>query len=233
MITLICSDLHLGASDSKPREFLEFLKTERADRLLLLGDVLDLWLGVDDALRMAEPVFRYIVERFGDQFFYVGGNHDSEVNYLFGILPCVKKKLEMNLFGKKALLVHGEIFDTNAYTASSWARVNAWLMNKINSGLNIDIKQASMSSKLGTKIYEEYLGSFKKEVEQQCAGKYTYVICGHTHDPRLRNEDVKGVAYLNCGDFLQHSTAIRITPERFELLHHNSPTKIIEVMEPI
>ena len=41
--TLILSDLHLGTKDAKARELLDVLRGVRCEKLILNGDIIDLW----------------------------------------------------------------------------------------------------------------------------------------------------------------------------------------------
>ena len=85
MRTLVVSDLHLGArlrhdvlALSKPRQrLLDAL--DRVDRLVLLGDIVELLEGrPEQALSAAEPILRAIGDRLGAarQVVLVPGNHD-------------------------------------------------------------------------------------------------------------------------------------------------------------
>ncbi len=41
--TLVLSDLHLGTKDAQARELLDVLRGIRCDKLILNGDIIDLW----------------------------------------------------------------------------------------------------------------------------------------------------------------------------------------------
>ena len=88
MRTLVVSDLHLGSRLRhdvllmiEPRErLLDAL--EGVDRLVLLGDVVELLEGRPQrAMEAAEPVLRAIGERLGPgrEAILVPGNHDNEL----------------------------------------------------------------------------------------------------------------------------------------------------------
>ena len=87
MRTLVISDLHLGSRDGvdvlrRPVALDALLqRVEGADRLVLLGDVLELRHGpLRDAMAAAEPVLGAIGERLGDaEVVLVAGNHDHRL----------------------------------------------------------------------------------------------------------------------------------------------------------
>src|SRR3954451_3608550 len=86
--TLIVSDLHLGARLQRdvlqrPAALAALLDAiEQADRLVLLGDVVELLEGrPGQAIQAAEPVLRALGERLGGEreAILVPGNHDAEL----------------------------------------------------------------------------------------------------------------------------------------------------------
>jgi calcineurin-like phosphoesterase family protein len=85
--TLVVSDLHLGSRTGvdvlrRPVALDALLqRVEGADRLVLLGDVLELRHGpLRDAMAAAEPALRAIGERLGDaEVVLVAGNHDHRL----------------------------------------------------------------------------------------------------------------------------------------------------------
>ena len=87
MRTLVVSDLHLGSSSDRdvlrrpqPREAL-LAAVERADRLVLLGDVLELrGLSARDALERSRPALAELGEAAGDTpVVLLPGNHDHRL----------------------------------------------------------------------------------------------------------------------------------------------------------
>ncbi|CAN5147726.1 hypothetical protein BH24ACT23_BH24ACT23_03790 [soil metagenome] len=102
MRTVVVSDLHLGAgSDAdmlQRREVLDVLlgAIEGADRLVLLGDVIELRdRPLTEALEFAEPVLRELAGACEGEVVYVPGNHDHR--FVFGWLE--RRAVE----GKRAL----------------------------------------------------------------------------------------------------------------------------------
>ncbi len=110
--TVVVSDLHLGARNARTDEFLSFLRTIRADRLIVNGDLFqDPWLRglrpgdveVLDALR------RYA--RYSDVLF-LSGNHDPEEAWFPGVLGLpVLDELSITIGDARYLVYHGHGWD--------------------------------------------------------------------------------------------------------------------------
>ncbi|MFX8805477.1 hypothetical protein ABTM67_20090, partial [Acinetobacter baumannii] len=53
--------------------------------------------------------------------------------------------------------------------------------------------------------------------------KYDYVICGHIHEPQIREivTDKGKVTYLNSGDWVEHLTALEYSHNDWKLYHYD------------
>ena len=53
--------------------------------------------------------------------------------------------------------------------------------------------------------------------------KYDYVICGHIHEPQIREvvTDKGKVTYLNSGDWVEHLTALEYAHGNWKLYHYD------------
>jgi UDP-2,3-diacylglucosamine pyrophosphatase LpxH len=103
-----------------------------------------------------------------------------------------------------------------------WAYVMAL---GINTGFNrirrrLGFSYWSLSSFLKQKVKKavNYIGDFEKalagEARRHGAGG---VICGHIHFAAMR--DISGIAYINCGDWVESGTAVGETHDgRFEII---------------
>jgi len=95
--TLVLSDLHLGTKDAQARELLDVLRGIRCDKLILNGDIVDLW-----SLRRKNywtpahtAVLRRIMkmaEKDGTKVVYLRGNHDDFIRHL---LPIALDRIEL------------------------------------------------------------------------------------------------------------------------------------------
>jgi len=100
--------------------------------------------------------------------------------------------------------VWGSMLGDRAYTAA--LHLNGW-MNVTRRTLGYP--SWSLSSMLKTKVksavnfindFEHFVARYTRQ--QGCTG----VICGHIHVPAIR--EIDGIAYYNCGDWVEHCTAL-------------------------
>jgi UDP-2,3-diacylglucosamine hydrolase len=127
MKTYFISDLHLDVSRPQTTQvFLSFLSdlssNASAERLYILGDLFEYWLG-DDVLDHASgkallPLFTALkaVADAGVDVFFMQGNRDFLVGEVFAERSGVEllpDELVIDLYGRKALLMHGDTLCTD------------------------------------------------------------------------------------------------------------------------
>ena len=118
---LFISDLHLAAERNEAIQLFKRFVDEiaiHAERLYILGDFLEYWLGDDDRVEGLEPVFQALqrLSTAGVSVFFMAGNRDFLVGnelaekYSFNIIeePYIE-----NINGSKALLMHGDTLCTD------------------------------------------------------------------------------------------------------------------------
>ena len=124
MSYIFISDLHLD--ESRPEitsAFIDFIGTtaSTADRLYILGDFFEVWLGDDDQSEFNAGVISVLAQLSMPRFI-MHGNRD----FLLGAAFCRQTGFELlpdpsrqNLFGKPVLLMHGDSLCTRdtAYMA--------------------------------------------------------------------------------------------------------------------
>ena len=124
--TLVISDLHLGGRGGtdvlrKPEVRATLLAALRGvDRLVLLGDVLELRQGpIGEALRASEPFFREIGETMaGREVVLVAGNHDHQL-----IVPWLERRARAHVPRRLGL----EQWVAPARASWAAAQMAAWL----------------------------------------------------------------------------------------------------------
>lgn len=110
------SDLHLSESHPKITElFLQFMqqKAPLAERVYILGDLFDFWIGDDEQSPLIEQVKTAIknLTTSGVKCYFICGNRDFLIGKRFAnetgmeILPDYQL---IDLYGKKTLLCHGD-----------------------------------------------------------------------------------------------------------------------------
>src|SRR5260370_7070168 len=127
--SLFISDVHLGARGSQADRLLDLLRTNDADTIYLVGDIVDGW-----ALRsnwywpqshndFVQKMLRKA--RKGAKVIYVPGNHDEFLrNYYgthFGGIDVAENTIHQGADGKPHLLLPAELFDLALTNARSLA----------------------------------------------------------------------------------------------------------------
>ncbi|MEI8039193.1 MAG: glycosyltransferase [Verrucomicrobiota bacterium] len=224
--TVFLSDIHLGTSESKADEVVEFLKHIRCRKLVLNGDIIDGW-----ALRRGgrwsashTHVIRKVLkmtERDGTEVVYLRGNHDDILERLlplaFGRIRFLKEHIHLALNGKRYLVVHGDGFDSIS-TKHQWlaalGSVGYDFLLGVNRVYNLwrawrGKEYFSLSKRIKAKVksavcyvdrYEQLLQDLARH--KKCDG----IICGHIHTPEDRQVGL--IHYLNSGDWVESLTAI-------------------------
>jgi UDP-2,3-diacylglucosamine hydrolase len=119
--TLFISDLHLEAARPEIGEqFLEFLggAARRADALYILGDLFEAWIGDDDPSEYYAGMKQAIrgLADTGVPVFFMHGNRDFLIGERFADeagVTLLEDPHEIELFGEKVLLSHGDFLCTD------------------------------------------------------------------------------------------------------------------------
>lgn len=236
--SLFLSDLHLGCRFSRAEELFQFLGRVEPDRLYLVGDIIDGWklkrsFSWNDTSSFVVRRMLGMLKR-GTRIFYATGNHNEFLRpfapQMLGGVELADMFIHETIDGRRLLVIHGDFFDhltkhaawvyhlgDRAYTAA--LHLNKW-MNLARRSLGYPYW--SFSSLLKTKVkravnfindFEHFVARYTKK--KDCAG----VVCGHIHVPAIRQID--GVDYYNCGDWMEHCTAlVEHIDGRIELVNH-------------
>ena len=226
--TIFISDLHLGSRGCQAEAIARFLKANTAERLILVGDVIDGW-------RLAKTWYwpqshTNVVRRLltaakrGTEVIYVIGNHDEALRSVlrfgmsFGRVALVNRLVHEGADGKRYLVIHGDLFDRilradakvlmklgdHAYDAIVWVnhRMNAArrLMGMPYWSLSEFLKSRSARA-------AAYLDRYERQVAAYASAKgFDGAICGHVHVPAIK--ELSGIAYMNDGDWVESCTAL-------------------------
>lgn len=199
--TLFISDLHLSAARrATVRRFLRFLqqRASRAERLYLLGDIFDAWVGDDDNTfpnRAVKQALRQLTAA-GTQVFFQPGNRDFLVGEQFAQETGVRLLPDyavIDLYGTPTLLMHGDLLcsDDLAYLAfRARSRTPAWQTRILDKPLWLRLLGArwyrwrSLWHKAGkTAAIMDVNPDTVREALQRF--KVNRLIHGHTHRPAL------------------------------------------------
>ena len=223
--TLFLSDIHLGTRGCQAEQLLGLLKHYDAETIYLVGDIIDGWRlkSVWHWPAMHNVVLQKLLRkvRKGTRIVYVPGNHDEFMrDYLgedFGGIEIAGEAIHTLVDGRKALILHGDKFDTVVRNIKWLAHLGDWayeLAMFINRYLNIARRALGMpywsfsaASKAKVKQAVSFIGAFEEAVVADARRQGAeVVVCGHIHHATIRQ--MGPVLYTNCGDWVESRTAI-------------------------
>ncbi len=238
--TLWISDVHLGTKDCKAEQLNEFLKRHQADKIYLVGDIIDGWKMKSGVYW--KPEFTRLIRRLltlskkGVQIDYITGNHDEFLrrfaNNRFDNIHLYNRATHITADGRKLLVIHGDQFD-------SVARCHHWLTWCGDKGNDLLMLLNRGYNRLRARYghgYWSLAGYIKHHVPQAqryisdyeegvayAAKKQGFdgVVCGHIH--HAASKRINDIDYYNTGDWVDSCTALA---ENFDgeihLLHWKS-----------
>ncbi len=224
---VVVSDVHLGTYGCHAKELLQYLKSIKPKRLILNGDIIDIWqfnkrYWPTSHMQVIKHITGLIAKDV--KVYYVTGNHDEMlrrfVGFKMGSLKIVNKVV-LNLDGKKAWIFHGDVFDVTMKHAKWLAKLGAVGYDALiilNRGVNfISQKMGRGKISLSKKIKNSVKGAVKfiNAFEQTAAdigisNEYDFVICGHIHQPEIREikNESGAITYMNSGDWIENLTSL-------------------------
>ncbi|MBL8259119.1 MAG: UDP-2,3-diacylglucosamine diphosphatase [Candidatus Competibacteraceae bacterium] len=121
MTTVFISDLHLDAArPTTTAAFLAFLERQArtVERLYILGDLFEAWIGDDDDTELAAQVVKALrnLTDAGLPVFFMHGNRDFLIGERFAAASGVRLLPEtelIDLYGETVLLLHGDTLCTD------------------------------------------------------------------------------------------------------------------------
>ncbi|GAB6260218.1 UDP-2,3-diacylglucosamine diphosphatase [Photobacterium sp. R1] len=221
--TLWLSDIHLGNRDCKVDYLLDFLTQHRADTLILVGDIVDLW-SLKSRYHWPEShtrVVRLLLEQAeqGCRIIYIPGNHDEAIRkfiqFNLGNVELAHRYLHTSANGKQILALHGDEFDSmvchNKLT-SLLGDVGYDLLLFLNRWINAYrriTKQPywSLASYIKTRVEKANIAiaRFRHAAVTMARHKgVDAIVCGHIHHPEMKDEN--DILYLNDGDWIENCT---------------------------
>jgi UDP-2,3-diacylglucosamine pyrophosphatase LpxH len=231
--TLFLSDIHLGLRHARVRELNEFLQGIEAQRIVLVGDIID-------ALSLARRVFwtaehtqvvRTLLarQRAGARLVYIPGNHDASLavlaQMLQGQFEVHREWVHRTARGERLLVMHGDQLDslmpcprwlTHAGDVLHGAMVAvSHRVNNLRRMLGKPYWPLAERLKLSVGASVRYIECFERlAVEHARLQGYDGVVCGHIHRANLKRIDA--TLYANAGDWVESCSAL-IESERGEL----------------
>ncbi len=223
--TLFLSDLHLGTRGCQAGLLLAFLRTVDADRIYLVGDIVDGWRlragwywpqahndVVQKLLRKA---------RKGARIVYLPGNHDEFlrdfVGHAFGDIEVAERAIHEAADGRRYLVLHGDQLDIvmrhakllahlgdGAYALALFLNTH---LNTVRRRLGLTYWSLSAWAKGRVKNAVSFIGRYEALLAAEAArAGVDGVVCGHIH--HAADHEIAGLRYLNTGDWVESCTAI-------------------------
>lgn len=224
---LFISDIHLGSKGSNPIESLEVLKNYEPEYLFIVGDFIDGWLlkkrfyWNQHHTNLLRKVLSY--SKNGTKVIYVTGNHDD---FLRDFTPFKMGNIEVvdEYIWNEYFITHGDLYDGIVKLKwlgklGSWGYELALFMDRTIKKMGYK-KSLSKYLKNNVKNAVKFITDFESQLvyqakERKCKG----VICGHIHNPTY--DIIKGLHYLNCGDFVENNSYIIYNEDKFNILYYN------------
>lgn len=241
---VIISDVHLGTYGCRSVELLRYLKTIKPKRLILNGDIIDMWQFSKEYWPKSHmQVVKHITGLLtkNTEVTYLTGNHDEMLRKFAGFKLSkfsIDNKVILNLNGNHAWVFHGDVFDVTMKHSRWLAKLGATgydLLILINTFVNwilsrIGREKISFSKKVKDSVKSAV--KFINDFEKTAAGiaienGYDYVICGHIHQPEMKKiKTEKGeVIYLNSGDWVENLTALEFNNNAWNIYRYQDDAR--------
>jgi UDP-2,3-diacylglucosamine pyrophosphatase LpxH len=225
---LFISDVHLGSKGSKASELLETLKQYEPKYLFIVGDFIDGWLlkkrhyWTQDFTNLIRKILSY--SKKGTQVIYITGNHDDFLRNYSPMNLGINIKILDEYVWNGYYITHGDLYD--GIVSMKWLGVLGSVGYEMAIGIDHFLKKLghkkSLSKYLKNKVKNaiKFITDFETQLvyqakERGCKG----VIAGHIHTPA--DKIIKGIHYLNCGDWIENNSYIIYDNDKFELKQLN------------
>ncbi|MBL9176341.1 MAG: UDP-2,3-diacylglucosamine diphosphatase [Verrucomicrobiales bacterium] len=223
--TIWISDVHLGSRHAQTELLLDFLRENECRHLYLVGDIVDgwelkrRWLWNSESNTVVQKLLRK--QRNNTRVTYIHGNHDEFLQQFAGLsvggVRIAEHAIHIGPDRKRYLVIHGHQLDGLVHFNRLLERVGSRLydvilelnthFNRLRRRLGFGYWSVSAYLKHNTKSAVRYITQFEDAMIQLARKHRVHgVICGHIHRAEQRN--VRGIRYLNCGDWVESCTAL-------------------------
>ena len=237
--SVFISDVHLGTRGARCDFLADFLRRMSCENLFLVGDIIDGWKLKKswhwDAAH--DEVLRLILShaRRGAAVTYIPGNHDEMFRAWLGLeleVGGIKLRAQaehLTADGKRILVMHGDEFDSVVRYAKFLAYLGDWaygvaleantIFNALRRRLGYSYWSLSAWLKRQVKEAVKAIDRFETALADEARQRgFDGVICGHIHHAEMR--DVRGIRYMNDGDWVESCTAL--------VEHHDGCFELLE-----
>lgn len=244
---VVISDIHLGTYGCKAKELLHYLNSIQPKTLVLNGDIIDIWqfkksYFPKSHLRVLRKIISFATQN--TTVYYITGNHDETFRKFTDIelgklKVCNKVCLEID--HKKAWIFHGDVFDASVQHSKWIAKLGGKgydLLIVINTVFNWFLEKMgkekySFSKKIKNNVKKavRYIGDFEMTAsELAIENNYDYVICGHIHQPQIREvvTNKGSCTYLNSGDWIENLSALEYHEKEWSVFYYEDHKHLLK-----
>jgi UDP-2,3-diacylglucosamine pyrophosphatase LpxH len=243
---VVISDVHLGTYGSHAKELLRYLKSIKAQTLILNGDIIDIWqfkkrYWPKSHMKVVKNIIGQATK--GTKVYYITGNHDETLRRFAGMRLAgleITNKISLELEGKKVWFFHGDVFDSIMQYSKWLAKLGSisydaliylnvlvnWVSRLIGRG------KVSLSKKVKDNVKSalKFIDNFEQTAAALAIQKgYDTIVCGHIHHPEMREiQDQKGnsIMYLNSGDWIENLTALEYNKGKWEIYRYSDDASL-------
>lgn len=224
---VVISDVHLGTAACRAAELNAYLKSIRPGRLVLNGDIVDLWdfrkgFWPESHTKVVRRILKFAAD--GVPVHYITGNHDGALrrysDLALGAIDLVDR-LELEVGGRRHWFLHGDAFDLALGTgaALSWFGSRGYdavvtlgiAVNAVRRILGLGQVSLAAACKRRLGAARAHIARFEECCLRAASARgYDVVVAGHIHVAADRTAVIGGrtVRYLNSGDWVDSLTAL-------------------------
>jgi len=232
---LFVSDLHLDAERPAAIDtFVDFVAREgiKSDRLFILGDLFEVWVGDDDD----DPVLARVIDSiallrsYEVPCYIMHGNRDFLLGDAFAQRTGAKILTDfvtVDIYGQTILLTHGDLLctdDTAYMKLRAMVRDPAWQSGFLSRPIE-ERRQIAASLRARSKSETAMKSSEIMDVNQAAVEEtlrshgVDVLVHGHTHRPGVHRFDVDGspATRIVLGDWYTQGTILQWDRHGFKL----------------
>ena len=233
--TYFIADLHL--SENRPhllalfRQFMQEQAPE-AEKLYILGDLFDFWIGDDeqsDLISEVQQLIRHLTEQ-GVPCYFQHGNRDFLIGKKFAnacgltLLPTYQV---IDLYGTPTLLCHGDTLCVDdvkyqQYRKKVHQKWRQWLFLHLPLKVRLKIaEKIRAKSRQDKELKSTEIMDVNANFVQQMFAKFhvTQMIHGHTH--RQKHHEIPPHFHrIVLGDWGETSSLLEVTPHSIEFINN-------------
>ncbi len=234
--TVVISDVHLGTYGCHANELVNYLRSIRPKRLVLNGDIIDIWQFSKSYfppahMKVVKELMKHLSK--GVEVYYIPGNHDEMLRKFVGQRMgnlIIENKIVLELDGKRTWIFHGDVFDVSMKHSKWIAKLGGFgydLLILVNRAINIMLEKmgrdkVSLSKKVkdSVKAAIAHVNDFENTVSEiGIDNGYDHVICGHIHRPEITTITTENgtIEYMNSGDWVENLTALEYQDREWTL----------------